>query len=382
MVALGFEFVLALALVYGTTYLFGFLERYDIPVLAVEILAGIVFGSFLGVVGPSMKGYGLLVGLAAFGLLMIMFDAGLELDPQIIRDNPVTIAKLSLMTFFLPFLSGLGLAVWLGLGLFAGFLVGITVSTTSLGLVYPLLEDFGLLETERGQVILSTTVMNDLLSMVALAYGIAIISPSGTVTGVALVSGVLLIFLLIIPVFLVDPLSNLLRDRVFNSSVKVGVVLTMLFALVFEHIGIHAILGAFFAGFLIAEVTHEGHEIEEKMKPVINLTAPVFFFYVGMSLTFSGLWRMGYMVLIGVITIGLLSKVVGSILGGFIVGLERRTSLLLASAMPGRLSISVAAAEIGLVQGVISQGLYESFILLSVLSVFLSSLAFRVLASE
>ncbi|KZN23278.1 hypothetical protein A4G99_14655 [Haladaptatus sp. R4] len=45
--------------------------------------------------------------------------------------------------------------------------------------------------------------------------------------------------------------------------------------------------------------------------------------------------------------------------------------------MPGRLSISVAAAEIGLTRGIISEGLYNAFLILSVVSVFLAILSFR-----
>jgi hypothetical protein len=45
---------------------------------------------------------------------------------------------------------------------------------------------------------------------------------------------------------------------------------------------------------------------------------------------------------------------------------------MLIGAMPGRLSISVAAAEIGLREGIIEETLYYSFMILSVLSAFVS----------
>jgi Kef-type K+ transport system membrane component KefB len=97
--ALSFHFVVVLALVYGTSFLFRFLERYDFPILAVEIVAGIVFGSIFGVVGQGTPGYSFLIELAAFGLLMIMFDAGLELDPDVIRRNPRQVGKLAVRSY-------------------------------------------------------------------------------------------------------------------------------------------------------------------------------------------------------------------------------------------------------------------------------------------
>jgi len=50
--------------------------------------------------------------------------------------------------------------------------------------------------------------------------------------------------------------------------------------------------------------------------------------------------------------------------------------------MPGRLSISVAAAEIGLSRGVIGRPLYDAFVVLSVASVFLAVVAFRHVAAD
>ncbi|MDY6770830.1 MAG: cation:proton antiporter [Candidatus Nanohaloarchaea archaeon] len=380
--ALDFEFVLVLAIVYATTYAFKFLEQYDIPVLAVEILAGLVFGSMLGLVGPGIHGYEVLMAMASFGLMMIMFDAGLELDPEIVLENPRMISKLAVLTFFLPFLAGIGLALFLELGLFAAFLVGITISTTSMGLVYPLLEDYGMLETERGQVILSVTVMNDILSMVALAYGITFMVSSSPVTGAVVVTAVLLFVFVAAPLFLVDRLSELLEEKVFDNPVKVGVLSMLAVSFLMEVIGIHAILGAFFAGLLIAEITHAGHRVERSMKPILDLTAPVFFFYVGMNISFGGVVSGAPLLLVAVIALGLLSKMVGAAIGGWITGMGRKTTALLASAMPGRLSISVAAAEIGLAQGVLSQELYNTFIVLSVLSVFVASLLFRHFVDE
>ncbi|MUW13574.1 hypothetical protein GJ633_02100 [Halorubrum sp. CBA1125] len=83
-----FHFVLVLTVVYGTSYSPRFLESYGIPVVAIEILVGILFGSILGVVGPASPGFDFLVTLAAFGLLLIMFQAGFELDPSLIKREP------------------------------------------------------------------------------------------------------------------------------------------------------------------------------------------------------------------------------------------------------------------------------------------------------
>ena len=330
----------------------------------------------ISIIGPQTSGYEFLLSMAAFGLLVIMFDAGLELDPALIWENSRTVGILGVSTFAVPFLAGVSLGLGIGLSIFASFLVGVTVSTTSLGLVYPLLEDFDYLDTDRGQLILSVAVLNDILSVVALAYGITLTS-GDPLTGSAIVTVAIGFFFVVVPKVLVDELDGVVPDSIVTNPRKFAVFLTVLLALVMEFIGIHAILGGFFAGLFIAEVTHEGYEVERAMKPVVDLAAPVFFFFVGMQFQIRGLGTADLILLIAVVLVGVGTKVIGSLLGGKLAGLNRQTSLLLATAMPGRLAISVAAAEIGLGRGIVSPVLYNSFLVLSTLSVFVASVAFR-----
>jgi len=379
--ALSFEFVLALTIVYGTNYLLTPLERYGVPVLGAEILAGMIFGSFFGVLSPATTGYALIVSLAALGLMLIMFDAGLELDPSLLRDNMKVVTELGLMTFLVPFLAGLGLGFIMDLGLFASILIGITVSTTSLGLIHPLLEEFDLVGSDTGQIILSVTVLNDILSVVALAYAVALTS-SHVITSILGVTGALIFFLYIAPVHLSGWLSSLFKDEIFKHTVRFCVLTMVLFAFVMEHVGIHAVLGSFFAGLLISEVSHRGHDINREMRPVTNLAAPVFFFFVGMQLPVANFPVNHLGLIVGVLFIGLGAKVVGAYLGSIWAGVADQTEHLLVAAMPGRLSISVAAAEIGLRSGLIERPLYYAFIILSITSVFLSALLFRYWALE
>lgn len=379
--ALSFEFVLALVIVYGTNYMLSPLERYGVPVLGVEILAGMVFGSVFGIITPATPGYELIISLAALGLMFIMFDAGLELDPSLLRSHATTVFELGIMTFAVPFAAGIGLGLWLGLDIFASILIGITVSTTSLGLIHPLLEEFDLVGSEQGQIILSVTVLNDILSVVALAYGLALISGS-IITSAITVTLTLVLFLYIAPVHLSGKLKEWFAHSIFHHTVRFCILVMVLFAWIMEHVGIHAVLGAFFAGLLISEISHKGHDINESMRPVTNLAAPVFFFFVGMQLPVSTFPVEHLGLIAGVLVVGIGAKFLGAYIGSVWAGVTSSTEHLLVAAMPGRLSISVAAAEIGLQEGMITQPVYYAFIILSIISVFVSALLFRYFAGE
>ncbi|MFB6099381.1 MAG: cation:proton antiporter, partial [Salinibacter sp.] len=155
-------------------------------------------------------------------------------------------------------------------------------------------------------------------------------------------------------------LETVIPSSVETNPTKFAVFLAVLLAAVMEFVGVHAILGGFFAGLFIAEITHNGYGVEQAMKPVVDLTAPVFFFFVGMQFQVRGLGMADFWLVVAVVLLGIGAKVVGSIVGGLLAGIERRTILLLAAAMPGRLAISVAAAEIGLGRGIISPTLYDA----------------------
>lgn len=379
--ALSFEFLFALAVVYATNYFLIPSEKYGVPVLGAEIVAGILFGSVFGTLNSATPGFEFITSLAAIGLMLIMFDAGLELKPSAIRRNAKVVTEIGIMTFLLPFAAGVGFGLFLGLGVFASILIGITVSTTSLGLIHPLLEEFELLGSDEGQVILSVTVLNDILSVVALAYATAF-TGGRLLTSIAIVTAAVVFFLYIAPFKLSGLLSRYLADTIEDHTVRFCMMALVGLAFVMEHIGIHAVLGSFFAGLLISEMAHDGHDVNESMRPVTNLAAPLFFFFVGAQLPVSNFPSGSVGLIAGVIAIGFGAKFVGAYLGSIWAGVEDKTEYMLVGAMPGRLSISVAAAEIGRRQGIIQDPLYYAFIILSILSVFVSVFIFRYVASD
>ncbi|NMJ92697.1 hypothetical protein GLT81_00375 [Nanohaloarchaea archaeon] len=378
--ALTFEFLAALALVYATNYFLIPSEKYGVPVLGAEIVSGIVFGAVTGALTPSTPGFELITSFAAIGLMLIMFEAGLELKPKSIKKHAGEVAEIGLATFFVPLLVGIGFGLLLDLGLFASVLIGITVSTTSLGLIHPLLEEYELLNTEDGQIVLSVTVLNDVMSVLALAYAIAF-TGSDLLVSIASVTVAVIFFLYIAPFKLSDTLQKYLADSLKDHTVRFSMMALVGIAWVMEHVGVHAVLGSFFAGLLVSQMSHDDHDVNDAMRPVTNLAAPIFFFFVGYQIPVTNFPVESLGLIGGVIAIGFGAKFVGAYLGSVLAGVEDKAEYMLIGAMPGRLSISVAAAEIGLREGIIQEPLYYSFIILSILSVFVSVALFRYVAS-
>ncbi|MGD8475214.1 MAG: cation:proton antiporter, partial [Anaerolineae bacterium] len=151
------------------------LKRLRVPVVVGEILAGIIVGdSGLKLVGHDP----ILEVLSLLGFAYLMFLSGLEVDFDAVLpksgfwgssrrerlSNPLT---LGLLTFFMTLLLGL-LAGW-GLSLVDAsddpWLMALILSTTSLGLVMPVLKERDLTSRPYGQALLVAAVIADFATM-------------------------------------------------------------------------------------------------------------------------------------------------------------------------------------------------------------------------
>ncbi|KAF5432304.1 monovalent cation:H+ antiporter-2, CPA2 family, partial [Candidatus Methanophagaceae archaeon] len=122
--------------------------RIGVPAVVGEI----IFGIFLGVLGLSLDTEGLIVidFLAGFGLIFLMFLAGLEIDFSKVEIYGVKPFLLGICIFIFTF----GLSVFLTSKLGYGLYLAILLSTSAVGLVVPTIRELGLLKTDFGQTTL------------------------------------------------------------------------------------------------------------------------------------------------------------------------------------------------------------------------------------
>ena len=107
--------------------------------------------------------------LAGFGAILLTFLAGAEIDPQVVRRNFWSSMSIGIVGFLAPYL---------GVLLFAHFVVGwpwpqaqiagISLSTTSVAVVYAVMIETGFNRTELGKIILAACFINDLGTVLAL----------------------------------------------------------------------------------------------------------------------------------------------------------------------------------------------------------------------
>ena len=300
-------------------------ERWGQPAVLGELLVGIGLGNLLPLV---VGGHGIdlvrtdptLRFLAEVGVLLLLFDVGLESDLRaLIRVGPSALL-VAVLGVVAPVALGWGVTAWLlpESPLLVHLFIGATLAATSVGITARVLRDLGAVQSREGQTILGAAVIDDVLGLVVLAVIAGAISAAGghgpplSAGGIALIVLWAVLFLAAsagIGHVLSGPLVRLLA-RLGHPELLlvVGVSLCFTLAFVAEAIGLAAIVGAFAAGFVIdpyGEGVRTGEEtatLSELLHPIAAVFVPLFFVLMGVQVELgslaapSSLWLGGALV--------------------------------------------------------------------------------------
>jgi Kef-type K+ transport system membrane component KefB len=138
--------------------------RIAVSVALVEIFVGTIGGNFLGLSVTPWVNY-----LAGVGAILLTFLAGAEVDPEVIRRHFWSSVSIGAAGFILPFLGVLFFARYvLGWSWAPAQIAGLSLSTTSVAVVYAVMVESGLNRTEIGKIILAACFVNDLGTVLVL----------------------------------------------------------------------------------------------------------------------------------------------------------------------------------------------------------------------
>ena len=162
--------------------------RVAISVALIEILVGVVAGNTLGLTLTEWVNF-----LAGFGAIMLTFLAGTEIDPGVVRKHLWSSLSIGVVGFFAPYLGVLAYAHYaIGWPWPQAQIAGISLSTTSVAVVYAVMIETGFNKTEMGKIILAACFVNDLGTVLALGvvfshYDLRLLA-FGAVTAAALIA--------------------------------------------------------------------------------------------------------------------------------------------------------------------------------------------------
>jgi len=271
------------------------------------VLGYLAGGSLVGPHGVNLvPNHEVFNKVSEFGIIMLLFIIGLELQPKKIWNMRKSLLGLgSLQVFSCTFVISLVLFAFF-LDLKASLVIGFALSLSSTAFVLQTLNERKMLNTSVGQNSFSILLMQDLVAIPSLAI-ITLLTVASLTTGQSekklnwLLVTAVLVLLFLISKFLLNFLFQFIartRNRELFTAVTLLVVLGV--SWIMGYAGLSMALGAFFAGVLLSESEYN-HELEANLMPFRGLLMGFFFIYVGMGVNYSLLKSSPFLILAYVI---------------------------------------------------------------------------------
>ncbi|MEY3102595.1 MAG: hypothetical protein RL558_872 [Bacteroidota bacterium] len=361
------------------------MERFKQPAMIGEILAGVVLGpTVLNVMVRNEE----LTAISELGVFLLVIIAGLEIDVREIAKtsrgrNLIT----SLLAFLIPIGSGFAVATAFDLALVPAIFVGLCVAITALPVSVRILMDLGQLKSEIGQRIIAVAIFDDVLALTILGVLLDVnnaanssINVLGLAIGITLGKILLLLAGLIFAYRLINKFTDrdnfielqldklLLFMRGKESLLAIMFAFILIFASLTEAVGLHFIIGAFFASMLLSkELVGVAHfqEFEKTTHGMaMGFLAPIFFAGIGLEFQFSSITEWG--LLFAIIGVSFLSKIVGGYIGGRFAGLRHRKALTLGIGLNARGIMELVIANIAYREGLIGVQIFSILVIMGV----------------
>ena len=339
-------------------------ERLSLPAVLGEILAGIILGPHAArLISPSENVY----AFAEIGAIFVLFTAGLETRPQDLLRVGRQSLGVAVGGVVAPFALGFLYMRLRGEASHEAIFVAAAMVATSVAITARVLADLHVLNTRFARIIMGAAVFDDILGMILLAVVSGIASGGGIRwwhLGVTFAEaiGFALFMIFVGPRIVRRVRPGLSHMSLQNAPLVLSLAICLLLSWAAARIGMAAIIGAFFAGLVLADYAPEWR-LQPRIHAINEFLAPFFFFTIGARLDvhlFSG------SVLLDALVISLLAVISKALGCGLPVLHEgRATTLRVGIGMMPRGEVALIVALVGLQMNMVSQAAYAIVIFMT-----------------
>ncbi len=307
------------------------------------LIAGVIIGPYvLGFIGEEGQD---VMHFAEFGVVMMLFLVGLELQPSLLWKlrAPIlglggvqVIATTILITAIVMLLTPL---VWQ-----MALAIGLTLALSSTAIVLQTLSEKGLLKTIGGQNAFSVLLFQDIAVIPILAFLPLLATTEGThssghesntwIEGMPIILQTLIVLGVIVSIILIGRYAIsyafrlIAQTRLRELFTAAALLLVIGITLLMTQVGLSPALGTFLAGVVLAQSEYR-HELETDIEPFKGLLLGLFFIAVGASIDFKLIFENP--ALIAAIVAGLIAvKLLILIVVGRFFGMRNDSNLLFA----------------------------------------------------
>lgn len=278
-------------------------RRFGLGSVLGYLVAGVVIGPVTGLVGQETV---TLQHFAEFGVVMMLFLVGMELDPKSLWAMRVRLLGLGGLQVTLTAAAAAYFAWSLGLPWQTAVAVGFLFSLSSTAIVLQTLTEKGLVKTEGGRSAFSVLLFQDIavipmLAVIPLLVVSEIVGTGTTEHGHSSLSlvenlpgwahGLVVVGAIMLVIVCGHYLSRPLFRYVVQSGMREVLTATSLMLIIgiaalMSLVNLSPALGAFLAGVVLANSEFR-HELEANIEPFKGLLLGLFFITVGAGINFE-----------------------------------------------------------------------------------------------
>jgi len=282
---------------------------------------------------------------AEFGVVMMLFLIGLELEPARLWKLRKSIIGLGSLQVIITSAALTLIGLMLGYNLSVSLACSIALSLSSTALVLQMMQEKGLIKTSSGELSFAVLLFQD-IAIIPILILIPLLAGNNITIGMenaewfstmpgwlhTLVSLALIIFLSISGHYFSHHMFHFIaKTNLRELFTATSLALLVGISLVMQKIGVSPALGAFLAGVVLANSEYK-HSLEIDIEPFKGLLLGLFFISIGMGMNFDLFANHSLTIIGAVLDLVIVKMIILFILGNFF-GLSRSQNAVFAVAL-------------------------------------------------
>ena len=355
-----------------------FVKRMHMPQVIGALLAGVLLGpGVFNLVQPNE----IIAAIAEFGVIFLLFTAGLETDFRQLRQSLKSSLLISVLGIVLALGGGFAIALLFGKPTFESFFIGVIIASMSTSITVEALSEMGKLKTKTGTALLGASIFDDILVIIILAVTMGMGGSSFSFVSLGI------ILLKIVAFFIFAVIAGFVVHKFFNWSFnKYGekksltifaIAYCFLMAYLAELFGLADITGAYIAGIAFCS-TRCADFLETHVHELSYLFfTPIFLANIGLQTSFDGMTGSLVLFTVLLVVVAILSKIIGCGLGAKLSNFTNRESIQIGVGMVARGEVSFIVASKGIAVGYIGSLMFPSIIVVVLVTVLITPLLLK-----
>ena len=387
-----YSFLLFLAIIMISTKILGlFTRKIHMPAVVGALVAGVILGpSCLNLITLTGDTGVFLEQMAEIGVILLMFNAGLETDLSELKKNGVASFVTALIGVIVPLVGGfLGYAFFFHTDfsdydeVLKAVFVGVVLTATSVSITVETLREMGKLKGKVGTTILGAAVIDDIIGIIVLTIVTSLKDTS--VSPITVVLKIVLYFVFIaVLIFVLTKLKVFVEEQDEKRRTAI-ICVALCFILSYiseEYFGIADITGAYFAGLMLCTMKVGPYVARRCEIPSYLIFSPVFFASVGLKVTLGGMDASIWIFAIILLVIAILSKVVGCGLGAKICGCTGKEAFQVGIGMISRGEVALIVAQKGYASGMLDDVLFAPIVLVVIVKTLITPILLKLVMKD